>query len=49
MYWFPIIGVILLTAGSLIAYMLSRRVRETDLGAVSDRWIAQHRADAPFE
>jgi hypothetical protein len=49
MYWFPIVGVILVAAGSLTAYMLLRRVRETDLGAVSDRWIAQHRAEAPFD
>jgi hypothetical protein len=46
MLWLTIIGGLLLVV-AFIAYAYAHRARLADLGAVSERWIQEHRVDAP--
>ena len=45
MFWMGI-GVMLIAGIVVIAVILAKRGAD-DLGSVSDRWIAEHRVDAP--
>jgi hypothetical protein len=49
MHWFILSGIV---GGVAVIVLLIRgrsTARRTDVGAVSDQWIAQHRADRPYE
>jgi hypothetical protein len=43
------VGIIVAAGAGILTLLKSRMTRKEDFGAVSDQWVAQHRADHTYD